>query len=346
MVRDTSPPLTWATVVFGNFGFPGRTESSGQIIRTQEVSAAIASHEKVRNHREINYGRHKITHLLKLLPLLRRDNEIFVLPGWRMLIILGTLLTAARALKLVSARTHLVAIGGWLPRMAETRWGKFAIGGFSSVSTQLPSMTSAIERPEKKYWLPNFRNFDTSKLPPKEPSETIRLIHVSRLIKEKGVFESIETARVLEKQGANVRLSIYGPDEFDTDADRAEFHAQVAKSRDTVTYCGDLSHDEVIPMIATQDYVLFPSTFADEGFPGVIVESLIAGTPVLAICVGYIREISQRYEFGYVFHPPFPQAAAEIIMRNRPAGASESQVGDDLTGHTRAWAWFEEICLA
>lgn len=337
---------TVETVVFGNFGFPERTESSGQIIRTREVSAAIASHHKVRNHREINYGAQRMAPVIELLSLLRRNKEIFVVPGHRMLVMVGMLLVTARGLRLITARLHLVAIGGWLPRMAQTRWGKIAIGGFSSVSTQLPSMTDSIERPEKKYWLPNFRNFDVSTLSPKESSGTIRIIHISRLIKEKGVFESIKTAQLLAEQGAAVRLSIYGPDEFASNTDRNEFYAQVAKAQNYVDYCGDLPHDEVIRTIASHDYVLFPSTFADEGFPGVIVESLIAATPVVALGVRYIPEISEHYELASVLHPPFPSAAAEFIMGHRSGLVPGPQKGNDLTGHSRAWAWFEEICLA
>lgn len=340
---NKNDPSTFETVVFGNFGFPERTDSSGQIIRTREVSAAIAVHNRVRNHTEINYGPRKIAPIFELLGLLRRDTEIFVLPGHKMLVILGMFLAVARGLRLVAARTHLVAIGGWLPRIAQSRYGKIAIGGFSSVSTQLPSMTDAIERPEKKYWLPNFRNFDVSTLPPREPSGTIRLIHISRLIKEKGIFESIESARLLAEQGAAVKLSIYGPDEFANDADRAEFYAQVKTAKNSVTYCGDLPHDKVISTIATQDFVLFPSTFADEGFPGVIVESLIAGTPVIALNNGYISEISEYYEFGSVLCPPFPQVAADIIMDHRSGGVPGPQRRYGLTDNSRAWAWLEEI---
>lgn len=345
LIQVENGPPKLETAVFGNFGSYERSTSSGQIVRTREVSAAIASHDKVRKHTNINYGSQKMAAIIQLLGLLRRDIGIFVLPGPRMLVILGIFLAAARGLGLITARTHLVAIGGWLPLMAQTHRGKIAIGGFTSLSTQLPSMTKTIERPKEKYWLPNFRKFDSSELPPKKPSDVIRIVHISRLLREKGVFESIETARELEKHGVAVRLSIYGPDEFASDADRADFYAQVAKAQDSVKYCGELPYAEVIPMIATQDYVLFPSTFADEGFPGVIVESLIAATPVLALDVGYVSEISEHYEFGFMVRAPFPPAAADIIMRHRLGTVPAALGAHELSNHSRAWAWFEEICF-
>lgn len=344
-MRDDKQLPTVETVVFGNFGFPERTESSGQIIRTREVSAAIASHKKVSKNTEINYGRRKIRPIIDVFSQLRRDKEIFVFPGKRMLVLFGTILAMAQILKIVNARIHLVAIGGWLPRIVTKYWGKIAIEAFSSVSAQLPSMTAAINRPERQYWLPNFRKFDTSGIPPKESSDIIRLIHISRLIKEKGVFDSIETARILAESGVAVRLVVYGPDEFNSERDRTKFFAEVAEAEDFVTYCGDLPHQQVIPTIAGQDFVLFPSTYSGEGFPGVIVESLIAATPVLALDVGYISEISEHYEFGYVVRAPFPQAAADIIMRHR-LGAVPAALGPHkLSNHSPGWAWFEEICF-
>lgn len=331
------------TVIFANLGAPRQSYSCGQIIRGREISSFIKSHHAVSKHTTINYGAGKLPAALKLIGELGRNKEIFVLPGRRTLIYLGTILALLRFFKLCKARTHLVAIGGWLPVIVRKPSGRIALLGFNSVSAQLPSMLTGMSRPRNRFWLPNFRAFDTSKIRPKVSSDVLRLVHISRLRRDKGVFESIETALLLKKRGVRARLTIYGPDEFSSEEDRTEFANTLDRSGDLITYGGDLPREKVIPTMALFDFLLFPSRYPGEGFPGVIVEAMIARIPVVALDFGFVSEIALHYQFGFVVTGEFASGALKAILGNRGQHATPGPVGADSSNISEASKWFDQL---
>jgi len=238
---------------------------------------------------------------------------------------------------------HLVAIGGWLPRIGETGAGLMALRNFDSVSAQLKSITDEVSTPKAKYWFPNFRQFDPSTLPPRKPSNTIRLVHVSRLFREKGIFESIATAKLLDAKGYTTTLVICGPDEFESENDRDEFFSELEAGERLLSYLGDLPNQQVIPLIASHDFLLFPSSFADEGFPGVVVEAAIAGTPVIAKKTKQLAEILATDLFGVLVEGHFPEEACEVIAGSHLDNSLAPRPPSRDYGLAVADKWFEDV---
>ena len=75
-------------------------------------------------------------------------------------------------------------------------------------------------------------------------------------------------------------LDIYG----EIDAHKQDINSSVFLSllNDNVKHCGTLDNNEVISTISKYDLFVFPTKYVGEGTPGVISESLIAGTPVIS----------------------------------------------------------------
>lgn len=128
------------------------------------------------------------------------------------------------------------------------------------------------------YPLTNFRDAEILTSKKKSISRPIKLIFLSRVMREKGIFDLIDCAQDINKLERIVTLDIYGQLCFDKN-DTAKFKNQI--NNNTISYHGPVDSKNVVDTISKYDIFVFPTRFVGEGVPGVIVESLISGTPVL-----------------------------------------------------------------
>ncbi len=101
------------------------------------------------------------------------------------------------------------------------------------------------------------------------------LLFVGRLIREKGIFETLSAfARVLERRDCRLVIAGDGPS-------AAEVIQRVEQLRldGKVTLTGFLSGKQLLDVYRTSDVFVFPSY--REGFPTAITEALAAGLPVV-----------------------------------------------------------------
>lgn len=110
--------------------------------------------------------------------------------------------------------------------------------------------------------------------------DVLRCVFFSRITPSKGVNIILETCRNLRDSGLNFTVDFYG--EVATDY-RDEFLSEIAKF-ENVSYKGvlDFFAPDGYQTLARYHLTLFPTYWEGEGFPGVIVDSYIAGVPVLA----------------------------------------------------------------
>lgn len=125
--------------------------------------------------------------------------------------------------------------------------------------------------------LNNFRVFD-EKVDNHQISNPLKLVFLSRVMRLKGIFELIEVVKSINKNGVKLCLDIYG-DKSLSDEDLKVFNDSLDEQ---IIYNGSIDNKEVIQIISKYDLFVFPTNAVYEGTPGVIAESLIAGTPVLS----------------------------------------------------------------
>jgi glycosyltransferase involved in cell wall biosynthesis len=94
-----------------------------------------------------------------------------------------------------------------------------------------------------------------------------------------------------------VTLDVYGPV---LETYKTRFHRRVETSPAT-TYCGILQPAEQYAVLQRYDLLVFPTYYSDEGFPGTIVDSFIAGVPVLATDWKYNRELVNPGRTGEIY---------------------------------------------
>jgi glycosyltransferase involved in cell wall biosynthesis len=138
--------------------------------------------------------------------------------------------------------------------------------------------------------LPNFRSYDRG-MPVDHPSARVplRLVYCARVFKEKGIEEAIAAVDRLnaETGGPAALLHVYGPVEASY---RTRFTERLGASSSAI-YKGVLEAADLYGALRDYDLLLFPTYYYGEGFAGTILDSFIAGVPVLASDWAYNREL-------------------------------------------------------
>lgn len=126
--------------------------------------------------------------------------------------------------------------------------------------------------------LNNFRDIELENKVAKAKNDVIKVAFLSRVMERKGIFDLIEVISEINKEKQLIELDIYGNKAFSED-EKKPFDSKINNT--SIKYLGAVDNSEVINILSKYDLFVFPTKFVGEGTPGVIVESLLAGTPVL-----------------------------------------------------------------
>jgi glycosyltransferase involved in cell wall biosynthesis len=128
-------------------------------------------------------------------------------------------------------------------------------------------------------WFPNTRK-PVNTVITKNPFSK-RFVFISRVTPSKGVDYFLETAKSLNK---DYIMDIYGP--LDTKAyDEDEF-----KNNNT-PYKGVLNPSEVIDVLSSYDVLVLPTFYKGEGYPGIFIEAMSLGKPIICTKWNALDEI-------------------------------------------------------
>ncbi len=117
------------------------------------------------------------------------------------------------------------------------------------------------------------------------PSGPVTFLMISRLIRDKGVREYVEAARLVRAEVPHARVRLLGPlDTNPTAVSQDELDAWIREG--TVEYLGET--DDVRPFLADSHVCVLPSY--GEGMPRSILEALATGRPVIVSDVPGCRE--------------------------------------------------------
>tara|TARA_Y100001001_G_C7988163_1_gene301945 strand:- start:645 stop:1664 length:1020 start_codon:yes stop_codon:yes gene_type:complete len=147
---------------------------------------------------------------------------------------------------------------------------------------------------------PNFRENaqNLPQLPRKwQSGQPLHLMFLSRLIAEKGVFECIELAKALEKEGMKVRLDIYGTGSTDTQ-DQVR---HICAKEPNIDYKGKVAPECVTDTMLDYNFLVLPSRYQGECMPGVVVEAFSVGLPVITTDWRFLPEMVDHNINGGVF---------------------------------------------
>lgn len=127
---------------------------------------------------------------------------------------------------------------------------------------------------ENTFWFPNVRK-KTGHI--RNEAYSKKFLFLGQVKEEKGVKEILEVSNMFDD---SYTFDLYGP--LMIDIDWANYKAK---------YKGTLSPEEVQNRLCNYDVLLLPTFWKGEGYPGVIIEALSVGLPIIATNLKGISEM-------------------------------------------------------
>lgn len=144
----------------------------------------------------------------------------------------------------------------------------------------------------------------------KKSNDKLRLISLSQVREDKGIFVLLESLRNPSlRSKESIHCDIYGP-LHQTISER--FEAELVDTPNA-TYKGVLNPDEIVSVLSKYDALVFPTFYKGEGHPGVIMEAMMAGIPVIATAFRSIPELIEDRVNGLLVIPQDSKSLAEAI---------------------------------
>ncbi len=135
------------------------------------------------------------------------------------------------------------------------------------------------------------------------------ILFLSRVEKEKGIFEALECFEILKKKHPELVFNVAGDGSAKKDAER--FVAD--RNIQDVIFHGFTTGDDKIKLLNGNTFLLFPTH--REGLPITILEAMAAGVIVLTRPVGGIKDLYARCNFGAMIESTSPEEFAEAFER-------------------------------
>jgi glycosyltransferase involved in cell wall biosynthesis len=204
---------------------------------------------------------------------------------------------------------HYFVVGGWLcdhlQRMPIHRWMLRRIKAIHVETQQLAS--DLITRCDYKNVdvFPNFRFFDCESHDQNADTSVandiesqfprLKLAFISRVMKDKGLDVLLELSQKKSSSGGVSPFSIDFYGEM-----RDDYYSRHLSDVENYTYKGILDPSVIISTIKQYDALIFPTHYSGEGCPGILVEALAAGVPIIASDWKYNSELVVPNENGFL----------------------------------------------
>ena len=144
-----------------------------------------------------------------------------------------------------------------------------------------------------------------------EPNEPVKVIMVSRLLRDKGVYEFIGAAKIVRSRNSSVRFLLVGDiDDGNPTSMNSEEIANLANSK-YVTWLG--ARTDIAKLLAESHVACLPSY--REGLPKSLIEAASVGRPIVATDVPGCREVVTHMVNGLLVKPRDAQALAAAIEK-------------------------------
>jgi glycosyltransferase involved in cell wall biosynthesis len=151
---------------------------------------------------------------------------------------------------------------------------------------------------------------DTSYFRPQPLPPEPHCLMVARLVKDKGVFEFIEAARIVRNKCPAARFVILGAEETSPAAVSVDF-VRAAEAAGLIVYQGPVT--DVRPHIAVARIFVLPSYYR-EGIPRSVLEAMAMGRPIVTTDVPGCRETVVAGRNGLLVPARDAKALAAAIL--------------------------------
>lgn len=162
---------------------------------------------------------------------------------------------------------------------------------------------------------------------PQRRADTVTVLYLSNLIREKGVFVLLEAAALVVRQRDDVRFVFAG--NWFRPEDEAAANAFVATHQlnSHVVFVGPVTGETKRQTLASADILAFPTFYYYETMGLVLLEAMWAGLPVVTTRRASIPEIVRDGEHGLLVNEQDAADLAEKILRLAGDPALRAKIG-------------------
>ena len=154
-------------------------------------------------------------------------------------------------------------------------------------------------------------NLQNYKFTPMSHQLTLHFLLIARMIKDKGIVEFVNAARLVKKQNPNIELSLLGPIDKGNPSSIDEITIQKWEKEGAVNYLGHT--EDVRGFIKSAHCVVLPSY--REGTPRTLLEACAMGRPIITTNVPGCRQVVKETNTGFLCEPYSEYDLAEKILR-------------------------------
>lgn len=301
-------------LILGYFGYKDN-QIDGQTIKTRNVYNLF---KKEFNNviffdtQDLKYN--KISYIILFYKILLAD-EIILLPGKNNLKKLLPILIKFK--KIRNTNIYLFAVGGWLAEFINKENINLyrKIDYFFVESLRLKRDLENIGINNITVF-PNFRihNFSTDYISIKD-DKTLKIIFVARITPEKGCNYILDFAEYYKTNhnlfSKDIIIDFYGPLDIEYET---TFINRINKY-DFVNYKGYIDSNIIHDVISKYDINILPTYYEGEGFPGTIIDSYIAGIPMIISRWKDLPEFVENEKTGFILNTNSIDELISIIKK-------------------------------
>jgi glycosyltransferase involved in cell wall biosynthesis len=158
-------------------------------------------------------------------------------------------------------------------------------------------------------------------------TDAVRVVYLGTLMAEKGFLDVLDAAALLAQERPGIRYVFAGAFLRPDVRARAE-RALDASVRDRVEFAGVVAGVAKAALLRGADIFVFPTRYANEGHPYVVLEAMAAGLPIVTTARAAIPETIVDGESGMLVPESDPRALADAIRRLADDPALRARLGE------------------
>jgi len=144
-----------------------------------------------------------------------------------------------------------------------------------------------------------------------EPEGLPIVVHISRMLWDKGVGDLVDAARQLKRDGVGCRVILIGKPDPKNPSSIDEEVLRSWQAEGIIEWWG---YRDDIPDILSRSHIAVLPSYR-EGLPKVLLEAAASGRPIVATDVPGCREICRHNENGYLVQVRDPSDLKRAIQR-------------------------------
>lgn len=313
-------------LVIGPFPPPINGCSNANAVLFQELSEKLLQAEFVNTTGGVNAGSHgkfgwskvlSFLHVYRNLSKISKFSVVYLTPGQTFL---GVLKYAPFILCcLLLHKPYVIHIhGSYLGKEYELLRGNkkklfhYLISKASAgivLSKSLVEVFTGLLPKSKVQVVENFVEEELTRSIPVKKTDKLRILFLSNLLSEKGIFELLEALELLQQRGVNFEAKIAGSAEPNI---LAQVNLSLSRLHHKVQYVGTVRGIDKYQVLSEANILVLPTYYKMEGQPIALLEGMAAGNIIVTTRHAGIPDIVSNSN-GFLLTPGSSQEIADCL---------------------------------